>query len=166
MHKLGDLSGGGFHIDNVASLEDPREISIHIEFVHINKVKSKYVWLAAKKIKGKFGGKVPVDEEGVLGLPGIGPTLAPLLLFLYRYQIEHPEVFDIGDGDEGDRGGGGGNGVWGGGGRKLGGGGGGVWGGGGGGKCVWGGGGGGESVWRGGGRKLGEEKEELTVIDD
>lgn len=93
-HSTGRLAGG-LTLQTIRQLEGDRDISEHIGFVHCNKVKSRYIHSAAKLIHEKWNGLIPMDEKSVLDIPGIGPTLAPLLVFLYQYQQEHPEECDF-----------------------------------------------------------------------
>lgn len=51
----------------------------------MNKVKSRHICQSAVLISKEFGGCVPTQRAGLLRMAGIGPTLAPLLEFLYAH---------------------------------------------------------------------------------
>lgn len=38
---------------------------------------------------------MPTTLRGLLSVPGIGPTLAPLLVFLFKFQAQHAHEFPI-----------------------------------------------------------------------
>ncbi len=81
---------GGFTLGALAAL-DPEDTSLlheRISFVHCNKVKARHIVLSARRIRDELGGRVPRDMAGLLTIHGIGPTLAPLLVFLFKHHHE------------------------------------------------------------------------------
>jgi endonuclease-3 len=78
---------GGFTVETLAAVDpgDTGPLHERIHFVHINKVKSRHIVQSARRVRDELGGVVPRTLEGLLGMAGIGPTLAPLLVFLFEY---------------------------------------------------------------------------------
>lgn len=75
-----------------SSIESWETLSEKLSFVHCNKVKSRHILQTANVIEKEFGGKVPRRREELLKMAGIGPTLAPLLEFLFaRHDKEEKE---------------------------------------------------------------------------
>jgi endonuclease III len=72
-----------FTVDGVADMAE-EELAGLIKYIHYNKAKAKHLRLAAIKVRDELGRRVPTTEKGLLDIPGIGPTLAPLLAFLFR----------------------------------------------------------------------------------
>lgn len=59
---------------------------------HRTKVKSKHIVQSARRIRDELGGAVPRTLEGLLTMAGIGPTLAPLLVFLFQYREQKQQA--------------------------------------------------------------------------
>lgn len=78
-----EYPGPRFSPDSFAALPSSEALSEKLSFVHCNKVKSKHILQSAATIQTEFGGRVPGRREGLLRMAGIGPTLAPLLEFLF-----------------------------------------------------------------------------------
>jgi len=85
-----------------SSIESWETLSEKLSFVHCNKVKSRHILQTANVIEKEFGGHVPKRKEQLLKMAGIGPTLAPLLEFLFAW-LDKEEREDEEDGKEGGR---------------------------------------------------------------
>lgn len=79
---------GGFTVGTLAAIDPADTSHLHerISYIHCNKVKSKHIVQSARRIRDELGGAVPRTLEGLLTMAGIGPTLAPLLVFLFKYR--------------------------------------------------------------------------------
>lgn len=80
--------GQQFSVKGFAALKSWEALSDRLSFVHMNKVKSRHICESAVLIRKEFGGRVPTQRAGLLRMAGIGPTLAPLLEFLYTHDDE------------------------------------------------------------------------------
>jgi len=85
-----------------SSIESWETLSERLSFVHCNKVKSRHILQTANIIEKEFRGKVPRRREGLLKMAGIGPTLAPLLEFLFARHEEEQEQKEGMEGKEGE----------------------------------------------------------------
>lgn len=97
---------GGFSIGALAALDPDDTSPLHerISFVHVNKVKSKHVVLSARRIRDELNGHVPTTMQGLLTMHGIGPTLGPLLVFLFQYhqqEMDEKTKQEEGEGENG-----------------------------------------------------------------
>ena len=75
------LANGQLTVDNLAA-SDHEALAKAISFVHYNKQKAKHLVACAALLRRTFNGLVPTGAHALQQFPGIGPTMAELLVLL------------------------------------------------------------------------------------